>query len=243
MVARSVRIAAGLAVVLAFGAAFPHRVAAQGLSVDPVVIELAPGKQAGTLRLRSSADKEQVIQLRAFAWQQGLDGRDQLMPTEDLVIGPPLVRLAAGKEQVVRVLLRTPAASERAYRIVVDRLPEAPRGGEIQVHLTLSLPLFAGVPRQKGPAPEWRILPDKGTRFLTLRNRGGTHLRVDSLAMRTGGGAYVDILSNGSRYVLADGERRWPVPVGVSTTPGQAVQVRVQTRGRTVETTVSHSPE
>ncbi|MDV3456160.1 fimbria/pilus periplasmic chaperone [Sphingomonas sp. HF-S4] len=229
--------------MLALGAALPHRAAAQGLSVDPVVIALPPGKQAGTLRLRNGGDKEQVVQLRAFIWQQGVDGRDQLAPTEDVVIGPPLVRLGAGKEQVVRVLLRAPAATERAYRIVADRLPQAPRGGEVQVHLTLSLPLFAGVQRRKGPAPEWRIQADNGTRFLTLRNRGGSHLRIDSLAVRTGGGGYVEIPSNGSRYVLADGERRWPVPAAIATAPGQAVQVRVKTQGRTVETTVSHPSE
>ncbi|MDG2535914.1 fimbria/pilus periplasmic chaperone [Sphingomonas sp. HITSZ_GF] len=239
--ARFVWKATGLAVLLGLGAAWSCPASAQGLSVDPVVIELPAGKLAGTLRLRNGTGKEHLVQLRAFVWHQGLDGRDQLSPTDDLVIGPPLVRLGPGKEQVVRVLLRAPVEGERAYRIVADRLPEAPKGGQIQVHLTLSLPLFAGVPRQKDSAePEWGLVPDgKGGSFLTVRNRAGVHLRFDALALRGGTGAYVEIPSNGSRYVLAGGERRWSLPPGLTLAPGQGAQVRFQMRGKTIETAVS----
>ena len=52
-------------------------VRAQGLSVMPVTIQLAPGQLAAVLTVTNQSDGETSFQVRPFAWQQK-DGVEQL---------------------------------------------------------------------------------------------------------------------------------------------------------------------
>lgn len=243
----------GCAIVaaLGFGAACPPRALAQAIVVTPVTLHLAAGHRATLLRITNSGAAPTRVQLRAFGWSQGTSGDDRLAPADEVVIGPPFATLAPGATQVVRLLLRAQDAAaapprERAYRLMIYRLPDpaAVTAGKraIQLRLNLSLPVFvdpAAAPAAAAP-PAWRIEGAPGHRELVVVNRGSRHLRVDALALAQAGGAPVPLAGNGSRYVLAGAERRWPLPTGLA--PGAAPVTLTVKDGDATTTVVVAAP-
>src|SRR5690606_12520072 len=102
------------------------RVAAIGLQVAPISLDLAAGSAAEGLWLSNTGDAPLTAQVRVFRWTQA-DGEETLEPSRGLVISPPMLQLDAGARQLVRVI-RTgapPAAghAEDAYRVVVNEVP------------------------------------------------------------------------------------------------------------------------
>jgi len=89
-----------LAALLASGAA-----QAQGLTVLPVSIQMAPGQMAAALTVQNHTDSETSFQIRAFSWNQQ-SNTDQLAATNDIVASPPLATIPANGSQVVRIALR-----------------------------------------------------------------------------------------------------------------------------------------
>ena len=88
---------------------------------------LAPGA-ASTGHLEQQRQEAINAQIRVFKWTQ-VGGKDQLVPTKDVVASPPAVKLGAGKSRVIRVVRRSKsaAAAEESYRLVVDEVPKAPK--------------------------------------------------------------------------------------------------------------------
>lgn len=232
-----------LAVALVIGSSIGARADAQTFSIDPVLVEIPADARSGLLRIGNDGASEIVVQIRGFAWHQAADGPDQIDPAPDLVIGPPVVRIPPKATQIVRLLLRTPATAEVAYRIVADRLtgaddaaPVAQSG--VQMRVNLSLPLFVGTPRNARPDPVWSLRSDgAGGGTLTVRNRGTTRMRIEALSL-VENGREVPIPGNGSRYVLTAAERRWVIPRGASISPDRPVVLRVTSGGEVQEATI-----
>ncbi|MDO8774118.1 MAG: fimbria/pilus periplasmic chaperone [Burkholderiaceae bacterium] len=60
-------------------------------------------------------------------WSQKLDGIDEQLPTDDLILSPPIIKLAPKARQVVRLALLKPADASRqlTYRMILREVPEA----------------------------------------------------------------------------------------------------------------------
>jgi len=116
---------------------------AQALSVLPVNVFLSPGQKATSLTLTNQGTTETAIQLRAYAWNQK-DNDDPLTASDAIVVSPPLVRIAPGTQQVVRLILReTPQGREATYRLLLDQIPPPAEPGVVHMVLRLSIPIFA----------------------------------------------------------------------------------------------------
>src|SRR5262249_21148415 len=106
----------------------PTLAGAASLQVGPVSLEIpAPGATA-TVKLRNEATTPLNAQLRVFRWTQK-NGEKNPEPTNDVVASPPIARLPAKSEQVVRLvrLSKQPVAKGESYRLLVDELPDASR--------------------------------------------------------------------------------------------------------------------
>jgi fimbrial chaperone protein len=140
------RPAAALAgALLAALAALPAE--AGTFSVSPVRIYMQPRERATAITVVNEGDTELVMQADLFAWKQKPDGTDDLVPTEDLILAPPILKLAPRSRQVLRLANLRPAPSDvqQTYRMVVREIPEAkPNDGTVQVQVALafSLPVF-----------------------------------------------------------------------------------------------------
>lgn len=123
-------------------------------TVTPVRIFMTPRDRATAITVTNDGDEELVMQADVFTWKQKPGGEDELVLTEDLVVAPPILKLAPRSRQVVRLAMVKPAAGDRqvTYRLVVREIPEAkktPKDIELPVALAFSLPVFITPPGMK----------------------------------------------------------------------------------------------
>jgi fimbrial chaperone protein len=153
-------------------------------------------------------------------------GRTKLVLTEDLILSPPIIKLAPKARQVVRLaLLRAPdPARQLTYRLIVREIPEATAPKELTVAvpiaLALSMPVFITPPaaqrerhlrhRARGPgAPD--IVQQHGTAYAQVRQvtlaRGGATLG----------------LFEGGNYLLPGARKAIPLKADQAVGAGDAV--------------------
>src|SRR5882724_4909655 len=108
-----VRAAAAAFAVVASGQA-----AADSLEVSPTRLSLDTHR-AGVLNVVNRGDEPITAQVEAFDWRQE-GGTDRLDPSQTLQVSPPIVRLAPGQKQIVRVRVTSnvESGSEQAFRLV-----------------------------------------------------------------------------------------------------------------------------
>ena len=147
----------GAVVLLAFCfvLAAPASALAGVFSVTPVRIYMTPKDRAVAVTITNEGDTAVVLQADLNAWSQKPDGTDEQVPTEDLILSPPIIKLAAGARQVVRLALLKPADASRQliYRMIMREVPEAAAARdktiEVPIALALSLPVFITPPPAK----------------------------------------------------------------------------------------------
>lgn len=201
---------------------------AAGLSVTPISLEFSAAAPAQALWLSNTGDQKIDAQLRVFAWSQA-DGKDQLQPTRDLVLSPPMVALQPGQKQLVRVIRSaTPGQAEGSYRILVDELPD-PAKLQQGLHFVMqfSIPAFADTAPAAAPALEWRLerLGDKLT--LITDNKGARRAKVTDIELFDGQGRNLLQRPGLLGYVLAGASSRWPLKLDAATAATTEVRARV----------------
>jgi fimbrial chaperone protein len=122
-------------------------VRAADFRVVPVQVRLSRTATRGLLTLENHSDEALRFQVTAFAWEQDVEGKIKLAPTEDVRVFPMLVSVPPGEERKFRVVALTRAgAVEKSYRVFFDELPplETPvtvRKG-IRVLTRMGIPVF-----------------------------------------------------------------------------------------------------
>ena len=204
---RLARLLAGL-LVAALGAG---TVAAGELAVTPVNGHLAAGAKAAALTLTNAGTEPTAFQIRAFAWGQTATD-DPLTPTDDLLVSPPLGKLAAGARQTLRLVLRRqPVGREATYRILIDEIPPPAAPGAVRVALRLSIPVFAAPATAVATQLGWRVERDGAAAWLVAINTGNRRASLRDLQLTTAAGARLPIVTKTLPYVLAGATRRWPL--------------------------------
>jgi fimbrial chaperone protein len=115
---------------------------------------MTPRDRAVAVTVTNEGDTPVVLQADINQWTQRADGVDELTPTEDLILSPPIIKLGPKARQVVRLArLRAPDASRQlTYRMILREVPEATQGKEdiqVAIALALSMPVFITPPLAK----------------------------------------------------------------------------------------------
>ena len=205
---RTLRNKAGLLGLLAC-ALLPLAAAAGSYSVVPVRVQFGPRDRAVAVTLSNLGDTPIALTAELYVWEQNSDGTDRLTPTDDLVLAPGLVRLAAKGQQVVRLaLLRAPdPQTQLTYRMFVREQPDmarVPAGVTIPVSISMSLPVFI-----TPPAARWDVecttKPQAKDMEVRCTNSGTATALVRSAQVEAGG----KVLSKfeGGAYLLPGASR------------------------------------
>ncbi|WAT13895.1 fimbrial biogenesis chaperone [Xanthomonas fragariae] len=201
-----------LALALSSGWTLPSARAAS-LQLAPTSLTLHAEQSADGLWLSNSGGVPVQVQTRAYRWTQR-DGRDQLDPTPELLVSPPMRTLAAGERQLIRVIRATPAPTgqEVCYRIIVDELPnaDADRKG-MQFVLRYSVPIFVLPPGKADPEPTLNahvVAGSDGNAQIQISNTGSGHAQIADLQHRVDGTAKT-ALNGLVGYVLPGQTMRW----------------------------------
>ncbi|HEY0012565.1 MAG TPA: fimbria/pilus periplasmic chaperone [Allosphingosinicella sp.] len=204
------RIIAALLAAAAATAAVPGAAQAGSLSVDPIRLEITQGRRTATLRVRNQEQAPVTIRAYALAWSQ-VDGEDRYEDSSAVIVSPPIFTIPAGGTQLIRVGLRTPSADARAFRLMVEEVPQASPGGGVQVALRLNLPLFAMM--NAGTAAElgWAASRGADGRWtVEAVNNGAHYVRVEPAAAEAATGVDFDNAAN-LGVVLPGSRRRWVI--------------------------------
>jgi fimbrial chaperone protein len=149
-----------------------------------------------------------------FRWSQ-VGGEDQLSPTEDVVVSPPIGPIDAHGERIVRVVRVGPASeAEASYRLIVDELPPPPDPNNRRVRLLMrhSIPLFFAAEGPSAAKVSWSTVVDHGALTLGARNDGSRHIRISGVKVVDSAGDVLTERSGLLGYILAGAEMRWTLP-------------------------------
>lgn len=143
--------AAVVAAAIAVGMASVH---ASALQVSPVRLQFHGAQKAHAIHVFNHGTQGLDAQVRVMRWTQ-VGGVDQLEPAADMVASPAIVRVAPGKQQLVRLIRGSSAPQDReqSYRVLVDELPNpAPEQAAVgvQVLLRYSIPVFVEAAQAPG---------------------------------------------------------------------------------------------
>lgn len=164
-------------------------------SVSPVRIYMEPRERATAVTVINEGDTELVMEGELFQWKQKPDGSDELTPTDDLILAPPIAKVAAKSRVVLRLanLKPVPPGEQLTYRMIVREVPEATQkpGVQIQVSLAFSLPVFITPPGAKSHlvCAATRKSPDM--LVASCENQGDAYAQPVNFAVR---GAAGDVL-------------------------------------------------
>jgi fimbrial chaperone protein len=214
-------------------------VSASGLQVSPIGLRLLSTAQADALWLTNTGSESVHAQVRVFHWSQ-VDGKDVLEPSRDLVVSPPMVTIAAGDRQMVRVIRQVPAPSgtEASYRVIVDELPiDAGDQPGLKFVLRYSIPVFLAPvgdpPVRTSLQASWDNSPDGP--ILRVRNAGSGHAQIAEVVWLGAKGQRTVLLPGLVGYALPGSSMSWRLPQG-ATQAGGAVKARIN--GETSESTL-----
>lgn len=216
---------------LAFFAGAGH---AASLQISPIRIDMPSAPGAGALNLRNQGDMPIHAQVRVFRWTQS--GRDDVLePTDTVVASPPIVRIAPGDEQLVRVVHpHAAAAGETAYRLLIDELPQGDNGpaSGVRVQLRYSVPVFVGTPDTTAVPPlRFALLKDGDEWRLVARNDGNRHAQISNVTVIGGGGAKYAVTAGLLGYALAKSGRQWSLPTDRGMAPSAGWRLEATVNG------------
>ncbi len=194
--------------------------------MTPVRIYMTPRDRAVAVTITNEGDSEVVLQADLNAWSQKPDGTDEQVPTEDLILSPPIIKLAPNARQVVRLALLKPADASRQliYRMIMREVPEAlaARDKTIQVpiSLALSMPVFITPPPAKRDVSCQASRGTPPALNVSCTNSGTAYAQVREIVLKRGaqalgkfeGGTY--ILPGARQIMSVKGEQ--PITAGAA---------------------------
>ncbi len=190
---------------------------ADTLVVQPSKLELSAVKPVTSLTVRNNASEERTIHMNISAWQQ--DGvRDQLIPSNKLLVLPEKVRLQPGESASVRVALKLsgPLWEEMAFQLQLTEVPKIPDIGSKQpppdkssTPRRSSVPVFLLPPGTVNPRISWTVdRGSDGTVTLSARNSGRAHIELHSASLSGPVGQRFE-MRRLSAVILPGGTRSW----------------------------------
>lgn len=220
------RLATAAFALLLIAAGSTH---AGNLQVAPILLEFAHGQHSQTLWLANTGQHPLRAQIRVQQWTQA-GQQDVLHSSDALLASPPLIEIAAGHSQLVRLVQAEPGINDRekAFRLIVDELPgdaDTPAPG-LQFLLRYSIPVFVLPPgavpqleRSGGRLPtdahhlQGHWTKERGNLSLALHNHGTQRIRISQLRWVTPTGPDIELSPGLLGYVLPGAGVRWTLPL------------------------------
>ncbi len=183
------------------------------LQVRPVLVDVTAPGASSILTLKNIGKEGVNAQIRVFRWSQK-NGRDQLVPTRDVVASPPFVKMKPGGTYNLRVIRvsKRPVKGEESYRLIVDQIPDVRvrnRGVAVKFNIRYSIPVFFSNPSVSAPQVSWNYSARGGKFTLSARNNGGRRMRISNLKIQSNSRSTRTISRGLAGYVLAGSSKVW----------------------------------
>jgi len=207
---------------------FPLFIHAAAIQVTPTRINLDNNAAIATLGLSNKASTPSMIQIQITHWTQTGD-QDVYVPSTDLIVSPPIMSIAPGKSQLIRIALRKNSEQrneEDAYRIYVQEIPKyhpANMPG-VAFALRFGIPIFIAPTVAVKHVLEWKTekLANNNLQLLVM-NSSNTHVQFTHLTLMDASTHKSLISQDVFVYLLPHQSKEWLFKL--SSNPGQNIEV------------------
>ncbi|WP_392566077.1 molecular chaperone [Utexia brackfieldae] len=194
--------------------------ASAAIVISPTNVFIENSQKSSALWLENRGDKPQVMQVRVFKWTQN-QGENKLEEQKQVIASPPMINIAPGKMQLVRVINTAPVAPDQSlfYRIVIDEIPspQATKAIDLGVNFRFrySVPLFVygqniDFKKQSGeklmPNLSWQTVVEKNKYYLEIYNNNNVHVHLEQININD------QKASLATPYILPNNHVRLPLP-------------------------------
>ncbi|WP_127957551.1 molecular chaperone [Serratia microhaemolytica] len=211
----SILLSAAVAVAASLGCT---AAVALGLQVSPILVELPVGSKATELWLVNTSDQAMQAQVRVYQWEQK-EGVSVLIPTSDLIVSPPVVKIAAKGEQMVRVIRGKGASGATspvlAFRLLVNELPHTgqKKKSGIDFVVEYSVPTFVYQQPADKLQPQVNLsMVRQGNKVkVAANNNGDLYGKLSQVHFVDKQGKRTTLADGLLGYVLPQREARWDI--------------------------------
>lgn len=190
---------------------------AASIRLSPVSVEILSDQSASSISLYNQSNESSDLQVRVFEWRQNA-GQDQLIPTDEIAISPPFLKLQPNDSYNLRVVRinPVPVSGEQTYRIIIDELPKPIDNRKVDqgvnVLLRSSLPLFV-VNKDAMTKLTWSIQQEQNNSSLIINNVGNRHALLSNLTLvdTTANKSYAIKVNTVNGYILAGKARNFNI--------------------------------
>lgn len=195
----------------------PSMLNAASIRLSPVSVEILSDQSASSISLYNQSNESSDLQVRVFEWRQNA-GQDQLIPTDEIAISPPFLKLQPNDSYNLRVVRinPVPVSGEQTYRIIIDELPKPIDNRKVDqgvnVLLRSSLPLFV-VNKDAMTKLTWSIQQEQNNSSLIINNVGNRHALLSNLTLvdTTANKSYAIKVNTVNGYILAGKARNFNI--------------------------------
>jgi len=195
----------------------PSMLNAASIRLSPVSVEILNDQSASSISLYNQSNESSDLQVRVFEWRQNA-GQDQLIPTDEIAISPPFLKLQPNDSYNLRVVRinPVPVSGEQTYRIIIDELPKPIDNRKVDqgvnVLLRSSLPLFV-VNKDAMTKLTWSIQQEQNNSSLIINNIGNRHALLSNLTLvdTTANKSYAIKVNTVNGYILAGKARNFNI--------------------------------
>ncbi|MCU7695911.1 fimbria/pilus periplasmic chaperone [Acinetobacter sp. AYS6] len=195
----------------------PSMLNAASIRLSPVSVEILNDQAASSISLYNQSNESTDLQVRVFEWRQNA-GQDQLIPTDEIAISPPFLKLQPNDSYNLRVVRINPGpvSGEQTYRIIIDELPKPVDSRKVDqgvnVLLRSSLPVFV-VNKDAITKINWSIQQEQTNSYITIHNVGNRHALLSNLTLvdTTANKSYTIKVNTVNGYILAGKSRNFNI--------------------------------
>ncbi|WP_151963044.1 fimbrial biogenesis chaperone [Acinetobacter oleivorans] len=195
----------------------PSMLNAASIRLSPVSVEILSDQSASSISLYNQSNESSDLQVRIFEWRQNA-GQDQLIPTDEIAVSPPFLKLQPNDSYNLRVVRinPVPVSGEQTYRIIIDELPKPIDNRKVDqgvnVLLRSSLPLFV-VGKDAITKLTWSIQQEQNNSSLIINNVGNRHALLSNLTLvdTTANKSYAIKVNTVNGYILAGKARNFNI--------------------------------
>jgi fimbrial chaperone protein len=193
---------------------------AANFSVEPIRVTLDTQHRTERMTVKNESDQPLTVLLKSYRWTQTKEGKDSYDETEDLIIFPRALTLAAGEERFVRVGIATQSGKqEQAFRIYLEEQPvngeQSPKGASTRVLMRVGIPVFARTVKPEPALKVHELIIAKGQLRNTLTNTGNSFITAEQITVNGLDNKGVELFSKnlGGAYLLAGSTRTFEVAI------------------------------
>jgi P pilus assembly chaperone PapD len=243
------RVVASAAISLGLALCEAQAAAAGGFHFAPATIQLTARAHTSSITVTNPADASLRVEVQAFHWNQGADGKAVFDPTDQLLVFPQMVVIPPGASRQVRLaVLAAPADQEQTYQVFITEIPPssaAARTTMVSVRMRADIPIFFAplVERVSGSIASATV--KDGALDFTVANLGTAHFEAKNVQVAGLGYGMRETFAQdvNPQFVLAGDKREYRIALPrKECNASRALTIRVDADGQHLTQTLDLPP-